>query len=168
MSKSSYFFDFELSETEFTEAHRNHLRGSLLTGKNLILISLALGLAALQAQVLGPNSSVSVIFLGLWVAIIAFTAFAYLWLPIRFYRKNRGYQESQKITFTSDHVEWKRLDRVDETPWTEVLRTRESPAFYYFYSKGGLPMILPKKVFSSEVERADFRDYVADKLATSH
>src|SRR4051812_45025105 len=61
-----YDFRFQLSEEEFRQAHQRYLRSSLLTVRNFVLLTTALGIGSLQAQLFGAAEWPLRIFVGLW------------------------------------------------------------------------------------------------------
>src|SRR4051794_27301327 len=97
---------FRLSEERFRQAHRAYLRHSLLSVKNLILVTLALGIGAVQAQIFGGAAWAGWIFAALWAAVIGLVIFTYVFLPSRVYRRVPSRSLEQHVVVDSDGLDW--------------------------------------------------------------
>lgn len=165
----AFHFRFRLTEGEFRKAHRAYLRRALFSFKNLFLVTIALLIGAVQAQLFGGAEWALRVFGLLWVAIIGLILFVYLWMPTRIYRRDSGLSGDQSIRVDDSGLEWstdgpagpKRLT------WDQLARASDNENYIYLHPGHGLPWIIPKSAFSSDEQLRAFDRYVAGKLLNS-
>jgi hypothetical protein len=159
-------FEFRLSEDQFCEAHRTYLRHSLLTVKNLFLVTIALLIGLVQSQLFGVAEWVFWVFAGIWIAILGLVLFVYIWMPARVYRSRRGYSEAQKLVVDEEGLDWRAGDQHRLMAWKEIVRASDlHPEYVYFHLRHGFPEILPKEVFESEDELKAFDRFVHARIS---
>lgn len=156
---------FDLSEGEFTRAHRVHLKRSLLTVKNLIFVSFALAIAASQAQVFGTGGMAGKIFALIWAGIISLAVYAYVALPGRLYRRWHATSTAHEITFGNTALDVRAGDFAHSYPWDTLSRVLFSQEDAFIYPKQGVPVIVPTRVFESADELAVFKSAVEAKIS---
>ncbi len=167
MSQNELQARFTLSQEEFSRAHRHHLRRSFLTAKNFILISFALMIAGLQAQVLGPTGWASSLFLGIWVAVIAWSIYAYWKLPMHLYRRDPRHGMEHVLTANRSGLALESGGKKYFSAWDQIVRTAENSEFWFIYASSPLPTLIPKRAFESWESQEAFRAYVAERLTES-
>lgn len=153
---------FKLDRPEFLAAHRAYLARSLLSLRTVVLMTLALGLGALQAQLFGGKELALRIFAGLWVALMGFIAWAYLGLPIRTYRERPELGAEQRIQIDSDGLTHSVGDTSGEfISWDGFDGLFEKAGFLILARKHRLPLVLPLRLFATEEERDRVRGLCA-------
>ena len=165
MSTFSAPIRFQLSEAEFRKAHQIHLKRSLFTIKNVMLLSIAFGLGAIQAQMFGGVGWAGKVFAGLWGVTFLFMFYAYSQLPIRLYRRNSKYQLEQEYTFNEDGIHHRQGDAEDDILWTSISQLVDGPGFLLIYSDRHLPDLLPKKEIGSAFELDHFKTQFLRKIS---
>lgn len=159
-----FVFRFRLTESEYSAAHRAHLRRSLFTVKNLFLVTTALAIGAVQAQLFGGAEWALRVFAGLWCAIVFLVLFVYVRMPGQIYRRHPGMSGEQEIRVDDQGAEWI-IDGISKRlSWEEITKASDDPDSIYLHSHHGLPWILPKSVFRSEEQLRAFDQFVARKL----
>jgi hypothetical protein len=153
-------FRFQLSLGEFRKAHQTHLRQSLFTIKNLVLLTTALGIGSIQAQMFGGADWALRIFVGLWCLVLAFMAWAYLYLPERLYRKSERHSSEQRIQTEDDGLTLEQGGIKNFLEWGEISRVSESDGSVLLHRKHHIPILIPARAFSSAEERASFHERV--------
>src|SRR5262249_53255098 len=122
---AEFDFDYRLDEKEFVRAHRWHIRRSMMSGRNLFLLSMALAIGTVQARLFGGSEWVLGVFAFLWIAVVAFVLFAYVSLPRRLFK--RSYDLPTRLRADSEGI----TVRTDESrsalfyPWEEIQRLTE-------------------------------------------
>lgn len=158
--------NFKLSEVDFVRAHRVHLRRTLLTGKNVVLVSFALAIGAIQAQMFGGFDAALKIFAGLWVVVILFMLYAWLQLPGKLYRRRGENEVEYNLRYDDEGLRIDRGGVVREFSWKQVAYTAQSGGFVllYFTSDanygGGLPFVVPERAFDYVDDIARLHDLV--------
>jgi hypothetical protein len=159
-NEADFDLKYQLTESEFCKAHRNHLQRSLFSIKNLVLLTTALGIGAIQAAMFGGTDWALRIFAGLWVLVVAFAAWAFTQLPARIYRNSQRHSGQQRLQ-TEEHgitveqggekafLEWKDIAGVTEAEGAVLLRRTH-----------GVPIFIPERAFATAEERASFRERV--------
>ncbi|OFZ20430.1 MAG: hypothetical protein A2X94_10465 [Bdellovibrionales bacterium GWB1_55_8] len=164
MATPDFDLAYSLPENEFSRAHRFHLRRTLLNLKNVALITMAIGLAALQAQVLGPANWASRLFAVLWLAVIALMTYAFIRLPAKLYHRKPALQGEFRLEVGKEGIQLRTNEGTEWLDWTELSRTSENPEFFLFYFSANLPLVVPKRAFSSAEARETFRKFVGERL----
>lgn len=150
---------FQLDRAEFLTAHRAYLARSLFSMRTIGLMTLALGLGALQAQLFGGKDLAFRVFAALWVALMAFIAWAYLGLPIRTFRERPELGAGQRIQLDSDGVTHSRGETSGEfIPWDGIAGLFEKNGFLFFTRKNRIPIVLPLRLFATEEQREQARE----------
>jgi hypothetical protein len=153
---------FQLDRSEFLTAHRTYLGRSLLSFRTLGLMTLALSLGALQAQLFGGKELALRVFGGLWVALMGFVAWAYLGLPIRTFRERPELGAEQRIQVDGDGLTHSRGETAGEfIPWDGIDGLFEKNGFLFFTRKNRLPIVLPLRSFATEEQRDQARELCA-------
>lgn len=166
MSQSSFLVKFQLSENEFCRAHRVHLRRSLLTGWNVLLLTIALALASAQAQVLGGAEWAGRFFLGLWALVVVLMGYGYFELPRRLFRRSARYSGEQTLAIDGDGVSLTTEGGKSYLGWEEISRAQETVGFFFIYSreKGALPILLPVRACGDDQTAEAVRGFLRKKL----
>ncbi len=158
-------FRFQLTEVQFREAHRAYLRHSLLTVKNLFLVTIALMIGMVQTQLFGAANWVLWIFGSIWLAVVGLSIFVYIWMPGRIFRTRSGLSMEQELMVDEDGLGWKTGERHRLISWAEIERASDiHPDYVYFHPRHGLPEILPKSVFRSDEELQAFDRFVQKQI----
>ena len=157
---------FQLPEPEFCRAHRLHLRRTLLNVKNIVLVTMAIGLAALQTQVLGPANWAGRLFGILWLLLLLLMVYAFLRLPSRLYHRKPALQGEFQLELDKDGISLHSVstDEKEWLDWTTLSRTSENREFFLFYFGASLPLIIPKRAFGSPEKIEEFRQFVGERL----
>ncbi|MCM2276669.1 MAG: YcxB family protein [Oligoflexia bacterium] len=157
---------FVLSESEFVRAHRVHLRRSLLTFKNALALTFALGLGMVQAAIFGGEDWALRVFGLLWVMVIGFAAYSFVQLPRTLFRRQSRYSGPQEAVLASDGVRLRFQGGPEELrSWSELTETFEDHEFFFFRLRHGVPWIVPKRAFASPAEAARFRSFLESDAA---
>jgi hypothetical protein len=154
-------FQFRLTEDQFREAHRAYLRHSLVTVKNLFLVTIALMIGMAQTQLFGAADWVLWVFGSLWLAVVGLSIFVYIWMPSRIYRARAGLSETQTVVVDEEGLDWKTGEKHRLIAWKELDRASDlHPEYVYFHPRHGMPDILPKSAFQSDEELESFDRFV--------
>lgn len=168
MTRDRFEFRFKLSEDQFKKAHRAYLRRSLLSVKNIFMLTIALLIGVVQSQLFGAANWVLWIFGGAWLAVVGLCIFVYIWMPGRIFRARPSLSETQIVRVDEEGIEWKAGDRHRQIAWSEIKRVSHIHRdFIYFHPHHGLPEILPKSVFKSEEELGNFNEFVQKCIHSS-
>ncbi|MCM2322663.1 MAG: YcxB family protein [Oligoflexia bacterium] len=150
---------FELTENEFLRAHRLHLRRSLLTFRNLVALTFALTLGALQVALFGSEQWALRVFALLWLAVLLFAAYAFLLLPLRLYRRDPRHSARQEGVLSDEGIRLRQGTSEVLHEWSGISRTFENAEFFLLVPHGGLPIAVPKRALGS-VEVTRFRGFL--------
>jgi hypothetical protein len=154
-------FRFQLTKEQFQEAHRAYLRQSLLTVKNLFLITIALLIGLVQAQLFGQANWILWIFGGAWLAVVGLCVFVYVWMPGRIFHARPSRAAIQDVAVDQDGLNWKAGEKHRLIAWKDVSRASDlHPDYVYFHLHHGLPEVLPKSVFRTNDELHAFDRFV--------
>ena len=158
---------YELSKSEFCRAHRAHLRSTLVTLKNLGLLTLALLLGLLQAQALGPQSWATRLFGLIWLGVVGFIAYAYWMLPPRLF--NRLYRSSPEteielISKTSDNIEIKQGHSRRRLKADAITHVSRQNGLLLIHPKDGVPIVIPERALASDEDQETLRLFLARSL----
>jgi hypothetical protein len=161
MHRERFDFRFQLTAAQFQEAHRAYLRHSLLTVKNLFLVTIALLIGLVQAQLFGQANWILWVFGGAWLAVVGLCFFVYFWMPGKIYRARPSLSATQAVQVDQEGLDWKSGDKHRLIAWKEIKRASDiHPEYVYFHPHHGLPEILPKSVFRSDEELHAFDRFV--------
>ena len=161
MEKNRFELSFSLSEVRFREAHRAYLRHSLLSIKNLFLVTIALMIGAVQAQIFGTANWVLWIFGGLWLGVVGLAIFVYFQMPGRIYKRRIELSGEQKLVVDAEGVDWSNLAGRRLISWKEIDRASDiHPDYVYLHLRHGLPQIIPKDALKNEEDLEAFDRFV--------
>ena len=159
---------FQLGKQEFCRAHRFHLRRTLLNVKNVIALTMAVGIASLQAQVLGPMGWVGRLFNYVWVVLLGLMVFAFYRLPVQLYRRKPELLERHEVILSREGVHIKTENSEQRLTWELLSRTAENREFFLFYFDATLPTVIPKRAFQGSASGIEeFRRYIGERLFSS-
>ena len=147
---------FELTESEFCKAHRGHLQRSLFSIKNIVLLTTALAIGAIQAQMFGGADWALKIFGLLWILVLAFMGWAYVFLPGRLFRGSPRHSGPQRIRTEADGLTLEQGDRRHFMPWSEISRVGEADGAVLVSPRHGVPILVPERAFASPEDRSRF------------
>lgn len=165
MTANRFEFRFQLTADQFQEAHRAYLRHSLLTVKNLFMVTIALLIGVVQSQLFGQANWVLWIFGGAWLAVVGLCVFVYIWMPGRIYQARPSKSAPQIVNVDQDGLDWQSGDKHRVIAWKEISQASDiHPDYVYFHPHHGLPEILPKSVFRSDEELKAFDRFVQKSL----
>jgi hypothetical protein len=157
---AEFDLQYQLSEGEFCKAHRSHLQRSMFTVKNLVLLTTALGIGAIQAQMFGGADWALRVFAGLWLVVLVFMVWAYVFLPGRLYRNGERYSGAQRLQTEEGGFTLQQGDRKGFLAWSEVVRVSESEGSVLLHRKQQVPILIPERAFGSAEQRASFHERV--------
>lgn len=158
---------FQLTSVEFHQAHRTHLRRTLFTPKNLVLLSFALFLGFLQAQALGPQSWATRCFGLIAVAVIGFLAYSSITLPSRLYRRFHRNDPDTVLELKKGSA------GILDVRQGEVRRTYEAQDISHvtrqrglllIHPKGGVPIAIPERALASNKDQDELHAFLARSL----
>ena len=158
---------YELTEAEFCRAHRTHLRQSLFTVKNVMLLSFALLLGFLQAQALGPQSWATRIFFALWCGVVGFILYAYWALPPRLFRRFYSQNPGTEIELKKgpegpmDVRQGESQRRLQAEDVSHVTRQRD---LLLIHPKNGVPIAIPERALASSEDQDTLHGFLARSL----
>jgi hypothetical protein len=156
--------EYTVSEAEFVQGHRAHLRRLLLNGKNLVLISMALGLGAIQAQIFGGAQTVLRVFMLLWAMTIAALILAYTYLPRRTYRASARHSQPHSLRLDENQVVVRRGNHELALPWERITSLNDAGPSLLLYPKGHIPIVVPKRAFADSAAQERFEKAVLGRL----
>jgi hypothetical protein len=159
-TQTEFDLRFQLSESEFCKAHRGHLQRSLFSIKNLVLLTTALGIGAIQAQMFGGSDWAIRVFAGLWLLVVLFAAWAYAFLPGRLYRGSDRHSGPQRLQTEQDGITLEQGDRKIFLAWNEISGVSETNGWVLLNRRNEVPIFIPERAFASAEERASFHERV--------
>lgn len=156
---------YQLSETEFVTAHRLHLRRSFLTVRTFVLLTFALAIGALQAQVFGGAEWALRVFVALWVFVWLFFGYAYFFLPVRLYRRNDRYSSEQELIFSEEGIALRQRDLSRSIAWSDMIHSFENDVYFFLHAKHSIPIVIPKRALKDQQEIDAIRQFLEADLA---
>ncbi len=158
---------YQLTPLEFRQAHRTHLRRTLFTLKNLLLLSFALFLGFLQAQALGPQSWANRCFGLIAIAVIGFIAYSYVTLPKRLYRR---FHSSDPVTVlelkqgSSGALEVRQGEIRRTFEAQDISHVTRQRGLLLIHPQGGVPIAIPERALASCEDQDTLHAFLARSL----
>jgi hypothetical protein len=152
---------FRLSEGEFRDAHRTYLRTSLLNAKNLVLLTTALAIGAIQAQMFGGTDWALRIFGSLWLLVIGLMIWAYLVLPGRVFRKSDRFSSEQRLQTEDAGLTLEQAGKRIFITWREITRVTLGKDALLLHRRHEMPVLIPARAFRTPEDVVKFHERIA-------
>ena len=157
---------FTHAEKEYVAATRWFFARVYHTRFLLVLSSIVFSVGLLLVLV-----GVDFVFAGaaLIVGLILFLLnfYVYFVMPAQHFRRNSKFRDEYSLQFTDEGLRFQTKGVESKIEWSFYSKVLEAPQFYALRYDRDLFTLIPKRVFASNKQEADFRDLLNRKLGST-
>jgi hypothetical protein len=155
---------FTHSEKEYVAATRLFYARVYHTRFRIVVSSIVLSLSLI---LVGMNLEVifgSVIALA-GLVFLLFNFYAHFVTPRQYFQHNAKFREEFNLRFSEEGLLFHSKDAESRLAWSFYSKVWETPQFYFLRYDNYFFTLIPKRVFTTEVQEAAFRDLLKRKIS---